>query len=149
MSKVIAQGGSIVTRICEGQFGITRREWTVLAIAARADGMLWAELARRSEIDDARLSRTVTSLVGKKLLAKSHLPDRQLVVRLTQDGMDLYLKVFPLARSINADLLAALEPHHVAALEDILVRLHERGEQVVREADVPKAGRFRPVRRGG
>jgi len=149
MSKVIAQGGSIVTRICEGRFGITRREWTVLAITARADSMLWAEVSRRCEIDDARLSRAVSSLVDKKLLLKSQLPHRQLALSLTQAGRDLYAQMFPIALGINAQMMSALDPGLADALVQALERLHERGEQMVRDTVVPKANRSRGARRGG
>jgi len=147
LSKVVSLGGGIVTRICEGQFGVTRREWTVLAIVARADSMSWSEAAQRCEIDDARLSRAVSSLVAKKLLRKSHTPERQVVLALTPDGRQLYDTMFPLARQINMHMLEALDERLVDALSEALDRLHARGEEIARDTPVPKARRSRGGRR--
>jgi DNA-binding MarR family transcriptional regulator len=148
MHKVIALGGGVVTRICEGHFGITRREWTVLAILARADAMAWTEAAQRCELDDARLSRAVSSLAEKGLLQKSHLPDRQVVLALTAEGKELYAAIYPLAYEVHVEMLKALDDDLVAALEDALQRLHDQAEELVRKTDVPKARRSRGGRRG-
>lgn len=148
MSKVVALGGGIVTRICEGQFGITRREWTVLAIVARAETIAWSEVGQRCEIDDSRLSRAVSSLAAKKFLRKSHAPGRQVELSLTEEGRQLYAEVFPLARDINARMMEVLDARSAEALEHALAQLHERGEQVVRDTVVPKARRSRGSSKG-
>ena len=57
LSKIVSIGGGMVTRICEGQFGITRREWAVLALLAQADETRWSRIIEQSELDNARLSR--------------------------------------------------------------------------------------------
>lgn len=141
MSKIIALGGGIVTRICEGQFGITRREWTVLAIVARAPSMAWSDVAQRCEIDDARLSRAVSSLVAKKLLRKTHRPDRQVELQLTEAGQSLHASMFPIALDIHRKMIDALEPGLRQALDDALALLHVRGGELVRDTAVPKARR--------
>lgn len=147
MHKVVALAGSLVTRICEGQFGITRREWTVMAVVARDESTTWAETARRSEIDDARLSRAVSSLATKGLLKKEHLPDRLIVLSLTEQGRQLYAELFPLARDINEQLIGALSDPKVEALDESLRGLHARAEELAREMDVPKARRSRGGRK--
>ena len=37
LGRVLGTAGSLITRICEGEFGITRREWRVLANLAKRD----------------------------------------------------------------------------------------------------------------
>jgi DNA-binding MarR family transcriptional regulator len=143
MSKVIALGGSLVTRICEGRFGITRREWSVLAIAAREQEMPWSQLRERTELDDARLSRAVSSLVEKGLARKSTKPNRQVVVNLTDTGREIYAEIFPIARDINSEMLRTLEPELTETMDLVLTRLHERAQQLAAQTDVPKAGRLR------
>jgi DNA-binding MarR family transcriptional regulator len=143
MHKVVALAGSLVTRICEGQFGITRREWTVLAIVARDESTTWAEAARRLEIDDARLSRAVSSLATKGLLKKEHLPDRLIVLSLTEQGRQLYAELFPVARDINERMIGALSEPRVDALDESLRGLHAQAEELAREMQVPKARRSR------
>jgi len=143
MHKVVALGGSLVTRICEGRFGITRREWTVLAIVSRAPEMQWADLRARSELDDARLSRAVSSLVHKGLAKKASRPNRQVLVSLTDSGRRRYEEIFPIAREINADLLRELGTDVADTLDSALVTLHQKAEELASETVVPKAHRLR------
>lgn len=143
LSKVVALGGSVVTRICEGQFGITRREWTVLATIAPHGELAWSEAARRCEIDGARLSRAVAGLVGRKLLRREKAPSRLVHLRVTDEGRALYEELFPLAAEVNAAIARALDTKALDALEQALARLHRRGEEVVRDTPAPKADRLR------
>jgi hypothetical protein len=83
LSKILSIGGSMVTRICEGQYGITRREW---ALVAQADEMRWSRIIEQSELDNARLSRAVSSLVAKGLALKRQVPSRGVWVSLTESG---------------------------------------------------------------
>ncbi|MBU4610677.1 MarR family transcriptional regulator [Achromobacter sp. GG226] len=141
MSKVLALGGSIVTRLCEGQFGITRREWSVLAVLARAPKMTWKSLATQSGLDKSRLSRGVTSLVQKELARKTYLADRQLILEITDKGRALYAELFPLARQVNLGLLQDLDAETLACLDAALVAMHERAQALAAEMPLPKAER--------
>jgi len=143
MSKVIAQGGGLVRRICEGRFGITRREWTVLAIVATQSRVAWSEVRVRCEVDEAQFSRAVSSLVAKGLLHRENLPNRQVLLQLSEPGRALYEEMFPIALGIHGELLAALDPATIAILESALARLHERGEELAARTPVPKADRSR------
>src|SRR5215831_5079836 len=71
LSHLLAVGGSMVIRLCEGRFGITRREWRVIARLAQEQELLSSELAERIQLDRARTSRAVSSLVAKKLVRRS------------------------------------------------------------------------------
>jgi DNA-binding MarR family transcriptional regulator len=143
MHKVVALGGSLVTRICEGQFGITRREWAVMAIVSRTPEMQWAELRVRSELDDARLSRAVSSLVDKGLARKASRPNRQICVSLTENGRRIYEEIFPIARDINMDLLREIGTHATETLDTALVMLHRKAEQLASSTVIPKTDRGR------
>lgn len=147
MNKIVALGGGLVTRLCEGRFGITRREWTVLGVLARQPQLPWTDLAQRCEIDNAQLSRAVTSLVDKGLAEKAQLPNRRLDVSLTPKGSELYAELFPLARDINLGLLRELNLESVTALDQVLDALHTQGERLSRETSVPKAARLLGRRR--
>lgn len=143
MHKVVALAGSLVTRICEGRFGITRREWTVLAVIARARKISWRDAGKRCEIDDARLSRAVTSLAKKGLVEKAYLPDRQLLLSLTEQGDMLYAEILPLAREIHHELIEVLDRPQVDMLDATLATLHARAESLAQTVPLPKARRSR------
>ena len=64
-----SQSNPVFVRLCEGRFGITRREWRLLACAVEGGIMTSAELAAAAKLDLARTSRTLGALCGKRLAA--------------------------------------------------------------------------------
>ena len=110
LSRLLAVGGSMVIRLCEGRFGITRREWRVIARLAEEEELLSSELAERIQLDRARTSRAVTSLVAKKLVRRqAGTSDRRHArLALTDKGRALYAALFPLVCEINRGLLSPL-----------------------------------------
>nr|MBA2673675.1 MarR family transcriptional regulator [Ramlibacter sp.] len=51
ISRLRAVAGGMVVRLCEGRFGITWREWRVLALLAQEEGLLSSQLAERAQLD--------------------------------------------------------------------------------------------------
>jgi DNA-binding MarR family transcriptional regulator len=144
-SRLLSVAGSMVIRLCEGRFGITRREWRLIATLAGHGALGSSQLAEHAQLDRARTSRAVSSLVEKGLVSREQpAGDRRHVrLRLTAPGRKLHAQLYPLVSGINADLLGALDTHEVALLDDMLQRLHARGEAMVAAADLPKADRRR------
>ena len=103
LSRLFTTAGGMVTRLCEGQFRITRREWRIVAQLAREPGLLSSQLAERAQLDRARTSRAVTSLVGKKLVAREtgRGDRRQARLELTGGGRALYQDLFPRVRQLT------------------------------------------------
>lgn len=148
LSRLLAVGGSMVIRLCEGRFGITRREWRVIARLAEEEELLSSELAERIQLDRARTSRAVTSLVAKKLVRRqAGTSDRRHArLALTDKGRALHAALFPLVCEINRGLLSPLSADEVRRLEGMLGRLQSRADgMVAAAASLPKADR----RRGG
>ena len=71
LSRLQAAAGGVVVRYCEGQFGITRREWRVLAVLAACGPMGSSALAEQAHLDRPRTSKAVTALAGKKLISRT------------------------------------------------------------------------------
>ncbi|HSV54423.1 MAG TPA: MarR family transcriptional regulator [Burkholderiaceae bacterium] len=147
LSRLLGVAGSMVIRLCEGRFGITRREWRILALLAQDEGLLSSQLAERAQLDRARTSKAITSLVDKKLLLREPRPDdrRQAALTLSGEGRALVQALFPLVVRINQELLAVLPETGVAQLDDALDRLQRHADELVAQAELPKADR----RRGG
>ncbi|MDE2604587.1 MAG: MarR family transcriptional regulator [Burkholderiales bacterium] len=139
LSRVLSLGGSLVTRLCEGRFGITRREWMVIALLAPQASLTWTELVARAELDKARLSRAVTSLANKRLVEKRRGASRRLIVTLTEAGAALHAELFPLTSQINAKLLQDLDANQLAVLDEALQVIHKRAERLSMDIEVPKA----------
>ena len=148
MSRLLAVAGHPVIRLCEGRFGITRREWRLLALLAQEDGLLSSQLAERAQLDRARTSRAITSLVAKKLLRREigAADRRQARLALTESGRRLFETLFPLVRDINQGLLASLPAAQVRQFDAALQALQAQADLLQAGASaLPKANR----RRGG
>ncbi|MBX3655281.1 MAG: MarR family transcriptional regulator [Ramlibacter sp.] len=147
-SRLLGVAGSLVIRLCEGRFGITRREWRVMALLARNEGLLSSQLAERAQLDRARTSKAVSSLVAKQLVSREPRPSdrREARLALTPAGRELYETMFPVVVDINRELLEAVSADEVAQLDRILDALHQRAEAMVAQSTAwPRADR----RRGG
>jgi len=145
-SRLLSVAGSLVIRLCEGRFGITRREWRLIATLAGHGALGSSQLAEQAQLDRARTSRAVTSLVSKGLVSRAQPAGdrRHVLLSLTAPGRKLHAQLYPLVSSINAELLGALKADEVALLDDMLQRLHARGEAMVAAAaDLPRADRRR------
>ena len=148
LSRLLAVGGSMVIRLCEGRFGITRREWRVIARLAQERELLSSELADSIQLDRARTSRAVSSLVAKKLVRRHPgvADRRQARLALTEQGRALHQALFPLVCEINRGLLAPLSADEAGRLDDMLAALQLRAEAMVQAAELPKADRRRGSR---
>lgn len=147
LARLLACAGGMVIRLCEGRFGITRREWRILALLAQEEGLLSSQLAQRAQLDRARTSRAITSLAGKQLLERRPQPGdrRQAALALTAAGRALYDQLFPLVQEINRGLLASLPAAEVGRLDTALDLLQRRADRMMAAAGpgLPKADRRR------
>jgi len=147
LSRLLSVGGSMVIRLCEGRFGITRREWRVIARLAQEQELQSSELAERIQLDRARTSRAITSLVAKQLVRRQAGASdrRQARVALTDKGRALHQALFPLVCEINRGLLSPLSAQEMRSLDAMLATLQAQADAMVQAAQLPKADR----RRGG
>ncbi|VTU25297.1 putative HTH-type transcriptional regulator YusO [Variovorax sp. PBL-H6] len=145
LSRLLSVAGSMVIRLCEGRFGITRREWRLIATLASRGALSSSQLAEHAQLDRARTSKGVGSLVQKQLLSRTHSAGdrRQVLLQLTERGQAVYDELHPLVTRINADLLAVLDADHAASLDEALHQLQRRAEQLAARTVLPKADRRR------
>lgn len=127
-----AQSNPVFVRLCEGRFGITRRERRILACAIEGGIMSSAELAAAAKLDLARTSRTLGTLCDKGWLRRLHdSTDRRVVlVEATAEGLARYRALLPEVSRLNALLVQDLSDDEVAQLRDFLGRIEQRGRQM-------------------
>lgn len=65
ISRFFGVAGGMAMRMCEARFGLTRREWGVMATLATDEGLLSSELAQKAQLDRARTSRALSGLEEK------------------------------------------------------------------------------------
>lgn len=143
LSRLHATAGSVVVRYCEGQFGITRREWRVLAVLAARGPMGSSALAEQADLDRPRTSKAVTALAAKKLISRSSRAGdaRQIQLALTPAGVALHGELFPLVSQINREVLSALTAQETSLLGDMLERLQQRARIMAAQDGLPLADR--------
>jgi DNA-binding MarR family transcriptional regulator len=145
LSRLLAVASVPVIRLCEGQFGITRREWRVMASLKPGGSMLSSELAEYTQLDRARTSRAITSLVAKGLIDRQIVPSdqRKATVSLTHKGRALYESLFPVVTALNQRLLQGLDADALKALDAALTLIHTQAETLQHEPGQLKANRRR------
>ena len=146
LNRLLSVAGSLVVRLCEGGYGITRREWGLLMVLAQQPGVPPGELARLLGLDRARTSRAVTSLLTKKLITRNTLPGnrRQASLLLTAAGQAVVDALFPQIRALNQALLAGLDAHAVQSLDLALASMQAQAQTLVAtRTDVPRTYRLR------
>lgn len=147
MHLIEAVNSSNITRICEGEFGITRREWRVMALLAALGPLAPSDLALRAGLDRSRTSKALMPLLAKGLVVRSVQPGdaRRATVGLSVSGQDLYDRIFPVVQKINTELLSVLSDAEVQTLARLLNVLRRRAVVIIK-SDLVEA---QADRRGG
>ena len=134
--RFVADASTIMIRLCEGRYGISRREWHVLGLLDTRGPQTPSQLADQCHLDRPRISRAIAALDAKGLLAR--LPaarDRKRVLlALTPSGRELQRRVFADVSAINARLVEGFDGRQLEQLELLLARLGAKADAVARDA---------------
>ena len=132
LKRLLNLGGAPAVRLCEGGHGVARMEWRMIAALQEEGPLSLSALVRRTEVDPARVSRTVAKLAEKGLVRRAPDPaDRRAVVlELTAGGHRLYRDLFPALAQINERIMAVLSESEALLLEGYLHRLTARAREI-------------------
>lgn len=150
LNRLLASSGAMVTRLCEGRYGITRREWRLICVLSEHGAMSPSQLAAHAHLERPRISRHVSDLVAKKLVERAvdPLDGRRALVHVTADGRALHAELFPLSVELNNRVLAVLTPGERTVLDATLAKLTTAADELVLAPPVPeKADRHAGGRR--
>jgi DNA-binding MarR family transcriptional regulator len=113
-----------VAAVYQARFGLKVPEWRVLAVVAERGQATQAALVAATQMDKMTVSRAVTALVARRLLARAPAGDRRtLELNLTAEGLALHAEIAPLALGIEATLLAGFSEAERRQLMALLGRL--------------------------
>ncbi|WKL17379.1 MarR family transcriptional regulator [Comamonas testosteroni] len=151
ISRFFGVAGGMAMRMCEARFGLTRREWGVMATLATEEGLLSSELAQKVQLDRARTSRALGGLEDKGWVLRKPLDGdrRRVAMYLTDEGRRMYGLILPEMVKIHADIVSILSDEELALFDGLLAKLQAHAvtlEQQDRYADLPRIGRSRPPR---
>lgn len=145
INRLRAVGGGMVLRYCEGRFGVTRREWVMLALLSVGGPVSSSDLAARAALDKSATSKALAGLRAKGLVVRSQQAGdrRYAVLELSPGGRELYDRILPVVEGINSRLLSGLQPAEVAQLDGMLDRMQQQADALWREAEegLPRADR--------
>jgi DNA-binding MarR family transcriptional regulator len=134
LKRLLTLGGAPAIRLCEGRHGVARMQWRLLAALHEEGPMPLSTLVRRTEIDQARVSRAVAALVAKDLVRRRQpVPAGRPLLELTDAGRELYAELFPALAAINQRIMAVLDDSEAAALEGYLQRLTTQAREILQQ----------------
>ena len=110
--------GYVIERLCQVEFGVSRRRWRILATVSAVEGITVGDLSKRAELDIAQTSRAIGTLAREGYLKRLANPKNarfsQLI--LTEKGRNLYHSMFARVRQVNSQLLRDMSEDKVQHL---------------------------------
>jgi len=106
------------------RFGIGVNEWRALAHIAYEPGCTAADISRFLRIDKAVISRSLKTLLDKKLVGVDATSNGTRALYVTDDGVTLHDEVLPIALRREQILLEGLDEHEREVLLGLLRRMH-------------------------
>ena len=109
-----------------GGIGLTRSQWSLIAVVASRPGATQRQIAELLEISEASSGRLVDRLVADGLLARTDRIDdrRARAVTLTEAANPLLERMSEFARSREARFFRGLETAELLAFRAVLDKLH-------------------------
>jgi DNA-binding MarR family transcriptional regulator len=125
--------GSLVTRLCEGRYGITREAWQFIAMLAALGPMSPSDLATKTTVDRSQVSKTLKTLSAKKLINRQIVPGdaRRITISLNESGRTLYEKIFPKVVEVHHSVLVELTENEKKVLAKCLVKIQQGAQRAV------------------
>jgi len=119
-----------VASVFEERFGISMPEWKVLAIIAEKPGLSAVAVARLAQMDTVAVSRAVTKLMDRDLIARELDSEdrRRSILNLSAAGCDLYEEIAPLATDLEASLLEDFSDEERQVLDKAIKALYSRSK---------------------
>ena len=119
---------------CREATGLSIPEWRVLAVLGCQTCLTSQDVANRTAMDKAKVSRAVSTLVDKGLVLRDGDPYDHRLNRLsmTSAGEDVYRAVVPMAREVEKRLTGHISDADISMLNALLDRLQEGARAISR-----------------
>lgn len=143
LSVITRTSGLPMVRLFEGEFGMTRRHWHVLALVVEHGGLAASQLADLCWLDRPQVSRAVAGLRAQQLVQPGPGPARGRLLMATPQGQARYREALARVAHFNAELVSVLDAEERLQLHGLLQRLQQRVKSLAAEA----AGQVPPARR--
>jgi DNA-binding MarR family transcriptional regulator len=114
-----------IGRMLNQQFDISLPDWRVLAILGRFQNMSVRDVAARSQMDKAMVSRSVARLVKRDLVSSQATANdgRLVALSLTVAGQEMYAAIMPIALERQQHLSDCLTDEERVAFDRAIDKL--------------------------
>lgn len=109
------------------QLGLTSSQFDIIATLGNTEGMSCKELGEKTFITKGTMTGVLDRLEDKKLVVRCPVPgDRRLyLIKLTQEGQDLFEKVFPLHLQHMQQYFDSMEHNTVEELKNACAKANK------------------------
>jgi DNA-binding MarR family transcriptional regulator len=116
---------ALIAKSYESRFGLTIPQWRTLVILSEGQALSQKDLVARSAMDKVTISRAVTALVARGLLARESLKrDKRVdVLTLSDAGRAIVAEVVPMVLEFEASLIAVIGQSDAKILDVMLRKL--------------------------
>jgi DNA-binding MarR family transcriptional regulator len=130
LANTVSRG---IAKLYADRFDVTVPEWRAMAVLGGLGPTTANEIARRTAMDKAQVSRAVARLIKAGRLARQPDPDdhRSALLTLTKVGRTVYNEIVPLVLEREADLLQILDATERAQLDALLAKLGSRADRII------------------
>lgn len=107
------------------RFGLKIAEWRVMAVLGDIGSATQRQLAEATLMDKVAVNRACKVLSERGLIERepNSRDGRSHLLALTDEGRAIHREVMPLAKTIEAEVFAAIEPEEFEALHSVLKRI--------------------------
>lgn len=127
LATLLRRSASLVYR---RELGLSQSDWRIVAIVGDQAPLSFSQLVEILGLDKGQMSRGVTTLVKRRILAR--VPDlsdgREIRIDLTRHGREIFESLIALALTRNRELVAGLGNVELATVFAALDRLVENAK---------------------
>jgi DNA-binding MarR family transcriptional regulator len=123
---------STIASTYDKRFGLTIREWRVIAILARFPGISAIEVAERTLMDKVAVHRAVAQLIksGRVDRLFANADRRRSILNLSEEGRSLHDQIASMALKFEDDLLHGFNEDEIRTLNLLMERLLARARLI-------------------
>ena len=123
---------SLIAERYRARFGLKVPEWRVMAVLGDIGSATQRKLTEATLMDKVAVNRACKVLGERGLIARepNDRDGRSHLLILTEEGKGIYCEVMPLARAIEAEIFAVLDPAETDQLRSILSRIFDAASEI-------------------
>ena len=123
---------SLIAERYRARFGLKVPEWRVMAVLGDIGSATQRKLTEATLMDKVAVNRACKVLGERGLIARepNDRDGRSHLLILTEEGKGIHREVMPLARAIEAEIFAVLDPAETDQLRSILARIFDAASEI-------------------